>query len=324
MLDVLSIAYDKAKADMKRIVFPESEEERTLRAVEIMSKEKLVLPILIGKEDVIHARFKELSLRPNYDVIEIIDPENYDSDVLSEKLYEIRKDKGMTYNEAKRLIINEPIYFATMLVKMNRAHGLVSGSVHSTGHTIKPALQIIKTKPDVSRVSSYFIIIEGEKVFFFADCAINIEPNDKELAEIAVLTAKSAKRLGFEPRVAMLSFSTKGSASHKLVDKVVSATEIAKSMMPDLIIDGEMQLDAAIVPKVAKIKAPKSVIKGNANILIFPDLEAGNIGYKIAQRFGKARAIGPILQGLAMPVNDLSRGCSVQDIIDLAVLTSNE
>jgi len=324
MMDILSKAYENAKANVKRIIFPESDEERTLRAIEIMSNERLIIPVLLGKKDDIYVRFKELSLRPNYNTIEIIDPETYDANELAEKLYEIRKDKGMSLNEARRLVIEEPIYFATMLVKMNMVHGLVSGAVHSTGHTIKPALQIIKTKHGISRVSSYFIIIEGERVFFFADCAINIDPNDKELAEIAALTAKSAKNLGFEPRVAMLSFSTKGSAKHALVDKVVSATTIAKTMMPDAIIDGEMQLDAAIAPEVAKIKAPDSVIKGDANVLIFPNLEAGNIGYKIAQRFGRARAIGPVLQGLAMPVNDLSRGCSVQDIIDLAVLTSNE
>ncbi|NIA04317.1 MAG: phosphate acetyltransferase, partial [Nitrospiraceae bacterium] len=293
---LLKNAIEKAKSNPKRIVYPESKERRTLIAIERLTKEKLVYPILIGNEEDIKNEFRNLGLNPDYNLITIIDtdnPKSTDLNQLLEHLYQLRKEKGLTRDQAKDLIYNEPIYLGTMLVKDNLADGLISGAIHSTAHTIRPALQIIKPKPGIKRVSSYFIISEDKRLFLFADCAININPTAEELAEIAELTAESMKSYGYKPKVAMLSFSTKGSAHHPLIDKVKQATEIVKSHNPDFIIDGELQLDAAVVPEVAKIKCSNSAIQGDANVLIFPDLQSGNIGYKIAQRFGKARAIGP-------------------------------
>jgi phosphate acetyltransferase len=242
--------------------------------------------------------------------------------------YELRKSKGITLEKARETI-KDNIYFGCMMVKEGYADGLVSGAIHATADLLRPAFQIIKTAPGAKIVSSFFIMEVpnceyGENgVFLFADCAVNPSPNAEELASIAVQSANTAKNLlGFEPKVAMLSFSTKGSASHELVDKVRKATEIAKDLMPDVAIDGELQLDAALVKEVAELKAPGSKVAGYANVLIFPDLQAGNIGYKLVQRLAKANAIGPITQGMGAPVNDLSRGCSYRDIVDVIATTA--
>jgi len=238
-----------------------------------------------------------------------------------EKFVERRKGK-ITVEEARRLLREDVNYFGTMLVYAGQADGLVSGAAHSTADTVRPALQIIKTKPGVNKTSGAFIMVRGEEKYVFADCAINIVLDSRDLAEIAVESAKTAKIFGIEPKVAMLSFSTKGSARSPETEKVIEAVKIAKEMQPDLVIDGEFQFDAAFVPSVAKRKAPDSVIQGDANVFIFPSLEAGNIGYKIAQRLGNFEAIGPILQGLNAPVNDLSRGCNEEDVYKLALITA--
>jgi len=236
-------------------------------------------------------------------------------------LYELRKDKGISMDEAKKLL-KEPIYYAMMMLKKGLIDGVVSGVAHSTAHTFRPALQIIKTKPNIKTASSYFIISLKEKELFFADCSMNIDPDADKLADIAISTADSATLLGLKPKVAMLSFSTKGSGEHESLEKVKKAVEIVKGRRKDIIIDGEMQVDAAIVPWVAKLKCPDSPVKGEANVLIFPDLNSGNISYKIANWLGDAMAIGPIAQGLDKPVNDLSRGATVKEIVLVTAVTA--
>lgn len=317
----------KAKLNKKTIVLPEGAEPRTVKAAEIIVKEGLANLVLLGDEEKIHNVAKEQGV--NLEGVQIINPaksekfENY-----AQNLFEIRKNKGVTLEQAREIVKDE-MYFGTMMVKLKDADGMVSGAIHSTGDLLRPAMQIIKTKPGVSIASSFFVMevpnsIFGEKgLFIFADCAVNPNPNAEELASIAIASAENAKSLcGIEPRVAMLSFSTKGSAKHELVDKVIEATKIAKEKAPDLMIDGELQLDAAIVPKVAELKAPGSLVAGKANVLIFPDLQSGNIGYKLVQRLANAEAIGPICQGFAAPVNDLSRGCSVEDIVNVVAITA--
>lgn len=319
--------WEKAKANKKRIVLAEGEEERNLQACGKIMEYGLAKVQLVGCEKTIRENAAKLGV--NLEGVEIFDPETSEKTaVYANEFYELRKKKGVTPEKADK-IVRDPLYFATMMVKMEDADGLVSGAIHTTGDLLRPGLQIIKTAPGISVVSSAFIMDVPDceygdgGMLLFADCAVNPCPNADELASIAISTAETAKSLcGMEPKVAMLSFSTMGSAQHELVDKVRTATETAKSMRPDLDIDGELQLDASIVKKVADLKAPNSKVAGKANVLVFPDLQAGNIGYKLVQRFAKAEAIGPICQGFAKPINDLSRGCSADDIVNVVVVTA--
>ena len=304
-----------------KIVFPEGNDDRVVRAAARLKFEGLVDPIILGDPAEVHKILNDLGFADfNYT---IINPETYeDFEEMKEKFVEIRKGKA-TMEDAEKLL-RDVNYFGVMLVKLGLADGMVSGAIHSTADTVRPALQIIKTKPGISRTSGVFLMNREntDHRLMFADCAINIEPNAQELAEIAINTAETAKVFGIDPKVAMLSFSTKGSAKSPKVDRVVQATNIAKEMRPDLAIDGELQFDAAFVPATATIKAPDSDVAGHANVFVFPGLQAGNIGYKIAQRLGMFEAIGPILQGLNKPVNDLSRGASAEDIYNLAIITA--
>lgn len=314
----------------KTIVLAEGTEERTLRAADIILGEGIAKIILLGNPEEISRFQKENNLR-NLDRATIIDPKNNPKkDFYAQMLFEIRKSKGLTIEEASKLV-EDPLYLATLLIKNKEADGEVAGAMNSTGNVLRPAFQIVKTLPGISVVSGAFIMIFKNKEFtdngilVFADCAVHPNPTDAELAQIAVVTAKTAKAIaGIEPRVAMLSFSTKGSAKHEMVDKVVSATRIARELDPTLQIDGELQADAAIVEAVGLSKAPGSSIAGKANVLVFPTLEVGNIAYKLVQRLAGAEAIGPILQGMAAPINDLSRGCSVSDIVNLVAITANQ
>ena len=312
----------QAKQDIKTIVLPESKDIRTLEATEIVLKEGFANIILIGNPQEINELAEKNNI--NLNGAQIVNPAtSADFSKYANDLYELRKNKGMTIEKADK-IVRDPLYFGTMMVKLDDADGMVSGAIHSTADTVRPALQIIKTKPGISRTSGVFLMNREntDHRLMFADCAINIEPNAQELAEIAINTAETAKVFGIDPKVAMLSFSTKGSAKSPKVDRVVQATNIAKEMRPDLAIDGELQFDAAFVPATAAIKAPDSDVAGHANVFVFPGLQAGNIGYKIAQRLGMFEAIGPILQGLNKPVNDLSRGASAEDIYNLAIITA--
>ncbi len=319
-MDIISVIKDKVKGKNLSVVFPEGIEPRILGAAARLKEENLIEPILIGTEEEIKSIAKEKNF--NIDGIKIYDPNNYDDfDKMVAAFVERRKGKA-TEEDAKKILKNVN-YFGTMLCYMDVADSMVSGSIHPTGDTVRPALQIIKTKPGVSRTSGAFIMIspENEK-YIFADCAININLTADEMAEVAVESAKTAKAFDIDPRVAMLSFSTKGSADAEEAKKVALATEKAKDIDKDIVIDGELQFDAAFVPSVAEKKAPNSTVAGKATVYVFPSLEAGNIGYKIAQRFGKFEAIGPILQGLNKPVNDLSRGCSEEDVYKLALISA--
>lgn len=317
----------KAKENLRTIVLPEGEEERNLKAAGIIAKEKIANVVLVGSEKVIKEKAAEYDVV--LDEITVVDPETSEKTKEYAKLfYDLRKNKGVTEEKALSTV-KDPVYFGTMMLKVGDVDGLVSGAIHSTGDLLRPGLQIIKTAPGASIVSSFFVMEVpnceyGEKgLLLFGDCAVNPNPNAEQLASIATSTADSAKVLcGIDPKVAMLSFSTMGSAKHELVDKVKEATKIAKEQRPDLDLDGELQLDAAIVNKVASLKAPDSKVAGSANVLIFPDLQAGNIGYKLVQRFANAEAIGPVSQGFAKPLNDLSRGCSVDDIVNVVAITA--
>jgi phosphate acetyltransferase len=313
-----------AKKINARIVFPESEDKRILEAVSIIIKKNIAKPILIGNKRKVLSNLKKFKIANIDKKIEIIEPKKYNkSKLLIDSLYGLRKHKGLKINEAKSLILNNRIYFGTMLVQNDFADALIAGATSSTAETVRPAFQIIKTKKKDAIVSGLFFMELNNEILLFADCAVNMKPSSSELARIAIDTAETAKQFNIQPRIAMLSFSTNSSAKHEEVDKVKEATKIAKHFSKNKFkIDGEMQVDSAIVPSVSKLKFPKSKIKGNANILIFPDLNSGNIAYKLVERLAKAKAIGPVLQGLKKPVNDLSRGCSVQDIVDLAIITS--
>ncbi|MDU1411612.1 MAG: phosphate acetyltransferase [Clostridium sp.] len=316
-----------AKQESKKIVLPEGDEERNLKAAEIIHKNGIAEVILIGNEAKIKENAKSFGV--NVDGIQIIDPEtSAKTSEYANAFYELRKSKGITEEKALATV-KDPVYYGTMMVKVGDADGLVSGAVHSTGDLLRPGLQIIKTAPGIKVVSSFFVMEVPNSPYgdngtlLFGDCAVNPNPTAEELASIAISTAENAKSLcNIDPKVAMLSFSTMGSAKHDNVTKVVEATKMAKEARPDLAIDGELQLDAAIVGKVAALKAPNSTVAGNANVLIFPDLQAGNIGYKLVQRFAGAEAIGPICQGFAKPINDLSRGCSAQDIVNVVAITA--
>ncbi len=323
MRTILDSLKEKAKANPKRIVFPDAYEEKILRAVEVILNEKISIPFLIGERARVEQRAKELSL--NLAGVEIRDPKfdaNYEHYV--QEYLKLRKKKGMTLEEAKKTMLL-PHFFGAMMIKQGQADGMVSG-INSETKPFIPSFQIIGTHEAFEKVSGLFMMVwpEDGRLLFFADCSTIIDPDAKDLAQIAINTAETAKKFGVEPKIAMLSFSTKGSARHAIVDKVIEATKIAQYKRPDLIIDGEMQVDSALVPEVAKKKCPDSPIQGDANVLIFPDLDAGNIAYKLVERLAKAHAVGPIQQGLNMPVNDLSRGCSVQDIVDIAVITVAE
>ena len=316
---------ERAKADKKVIVLPESEDVRTYEAIEKVLKEDTADVILVASDELVAEKGKGFDISG----AKIVDPEKFDRmDEYIDKLVELRQKKGMTREQASDLLHNSYTYFAVMMVKMGDADGMVSGACHSTADTLRPCLQILKTAPGVKLVSAFFVIVVpdcdmGEKgTFIFADSGMEQNPDPERLAAIAGCSADSFELLvQAEPKVAMLSHSTKGSASHPDVDKVVEATKIAKEAYPDLQLDGELQLDAAIVPAVGESKAPGSKVAGHANVLVFPDLDAGNIGYKLAQRLAKAEAYGPITQGIARPVNDLSRGCSADDIAGVVAIT---
>mgnify|MGYP004452967841 FL=1 len=317
----------RAKQDIKTIILPESNDLRVIKATEQVLKERYSDIILIGNKEEI----KKLAQENNIDIskAKIVDPLKSDKfSEYAEKFYELRKAKGMTLDKAKE-IMKDNVYFGMMMVKQGDGDGLVSGACHSTADTLRPALQILKTKPGTKLVSAFFFMVVpnceyGENgAFVFGDCGLNEYPDSEALSEIAISSSKSFKQLvGKEPKVAMLSYSSYGSAHSPLTDKVVEATKLLKEKMPDLIADGELQLDAAIIPEIAASKAPGSPLKGEANTLIFPDLDAGNIGYKLVQRFAKAEAYGPLCQGIARPVNDLSRGCSAEDIAGVVAITA--
>ena len=319
---------NRAKQDIKKIVLPESDDDRTLNATSEVLKQKFAKIILIGNKERILKRAKELNLN-NLDEVEIVDPNNSDKyDEFVEQFYELRKNKGMTIEKAKEFM-KDNIYFGMMMVKQGYADGLVSGAIHSTSDTLRPALQILKTAPGTKLVSAFFMMIVpnciyGENgVFLFSDSGLNENPDSDALSEIALSSSKSFELLtGKTPKIAMLSYSSHGSAKSELTEKVIKATNLVKEKAPDLLVDGELQLDAAIIPEVAEYKAKGSPLKGEANILIFPDLNAGNIGYKLVQRLAKAEAYGPLCQGIAKPVNDLSRGCSSKDIEGVVAITA--
>ena len=329
-MDLLNSIIARAKANKQRIILPEGTEERTLHAADRLIRDEVAHIILLGNPAEITSLANQYGLS-HIAKATVIDPLTHSKKAdYIQLLVELRKNKGMTEAQAAQLV-EDPLYLACLMIKSGDADGEIAGAQNTTGDVLRPALQIVKTRPGISVVSGAFLMFVqdpayGENgVMVFADCAVMPNPTARELAEIAVTTAQTAHALlGVEPRVAMLSFSTKGSAQHELIDKVVEATRIAKEMAPDLLIDGELQADAALVPFVGKSKAPGSPVAGSANVLVFPNLECGNIAYKLVQRLGNAEAVGPILQGMAAPVNDLSRGCSIEDIYNMVAICANQ
>lgn len=329
-MELLERIKENARKHNKRIVLPEGLEDRTLKAADILIAENIARIIILGNPADIEREASKNNLKHISKAL-IIDPKDHEKkEDYVDLMVELRKHKGLTRDEALKLI-EDPLYLGTLMIKNNDADGEVAGAMNATGDVLRPAFQYVKTMPGISVVSGAFIMILKDKEFgengmlIFADCAVHPDPTDIELAEIAVATANTTRAIvGFEPRIAMLSFSTMGSASHEMVDKVVNATKIALDMDPSLKIDGEMQADTAIIESIGKKKAPGSEIAGIANVLIFPTLDAGNIAYKLVQRLAHAEAIGPVLQGLAAPINDLSRGCSVSDIVNLVAITANQ
>ncbi len=329
-MELLDRIKQNAKKHNKRIVLPEGYEERTIKAADIAIGEGLARIILLGDPGKIKADALRLGLG-NIEGVTIVNPKSHErKEHYAGLMTELRKHKGMTIGEASRLI-EDPLYLGVMMIKNGDADGEVSGADHSTGDVLRPAFHYVKTAPGISVVSGAFIMILPDKnfgedgVIIFADGAVHPDPTEKELAEIAIATAHTARAIaGFEPRIALLSFSTMGSACHPMVDKVVNAVKLAREMAPDLLIEGELQADAALVESIGQKKAPGSRIAGKANVLVFPDLQSGNIAYKLVQRLAHAEAIGPILQGMAAPINDLSRGCSVNDIVSMIAITANQ
>ena len=325
MNDLLTSVREKAKSLKKTIVLAEGEEPRIITAAVKIQAEGIAKVVLLGNPETIKAKCPGVDLNG----INVIDITATNVEPYAELLYELRKAKGMDMETARKLAHN-PLYFGVLMVKRGEADGMVAGSINATGDVLRPALQIIKTAPGIKTVSSCFIMVldknskYGENgVMVFGDCAVNPNPDANQLADIAAASADTAVAIaGITPKVALLSFSTKGSAKHELVDKVTSALEIVKAARPDLAVDGELQADAALVPTVADLKAPGSTVAGKANVLIFPDLQAGNIGYKLVQRLAGAEAIGPICQGFNRPVNDLSRGCSSEDVVNVVAMTA--
>jgi len=329
-MDLMQTIFARAKANKQRIVLPEGTEERTLIAADRLLSEGIADLILIGNPEQIRKSAKELRLE-NIEKATLLDPVSHPKkEAYTQLLYELRKQKGLTLEQAAKLT-EDPLYLGCLMIKSGDADGEIAGALNTTGDVLRPALQIIKTTKGISVVSGAFLMFVQDKsygesgILVFADCAVMPDPNARELAEIAITTAQTTRALvGIEPKVAMLSFSTKGSAKTDATEKVIEATRIAKEMNPSLQIDGELQADAALVPKVGKSKAPGSSVAGSANVLVFPDLSSGNIGYKLVQRLGNAEAIGPVLQGMAAPVNDLSRGCSSDDIYKMVAITANQ
>ncbi len=321
-MDIIQKFRDQAKERGKTIILPEGTEERVIRAAGILVQEGIARPVLLGNE----TEIQDIAQKIQVDLagVEILDPVTQpEFEAYAQKYYELRKHKGMTPEKAREVMTN-PLYFGAMMVREGRGDGAVAGSVNTTGDVLRAAIQIVGLAPNVNIVSSSFIMVlpKGE-ILTFADCAVIPDPDPGQLASIAISSAETHRKLvGSEPRVAMLSFSTKGSAKHPMVDKVVEATQIVQKTVPELAVDGELQFDAAYVESVGQRKAPGSPVAGKANVFIFPDLNAGNIGYKMVQRLAGAEAIGPVIQGLAKPYNDLSRGCSVDDIVNVAAICS--